>query len=117
LPDRTTGESDRFSRATRRYLARRAFGYFRKTGKSDPARVGRAMRIALPLYRDANLDTPEKLLDAWSLLHALYAWSPVISRDSRGVRVAPGKSLGELAPAPYWPKAFEGRDDLLAMLA
>jgi hypothetical protein len=117
VPENAAGESERFSRSTRRYLARRAFRYFRKLGKSDPARVGRAMRIALPLYRDEHLDTPEKLLDAWSLVHALYAWSHVIVRDSRGVRVAPGRSLGELAPAPYWPAVFEGRDDLLAMLA
>jgi hypothetical protein len=54
----------RFSRATRRYLARRAFRYFRKIGKADAARAGRAMMVALPLYRDAHLDTPMKLLDA-----------------------------------------------------
>src|SRR5262249_5650899 len=61
--------SERFSRSTRRYLARRAFRYFRRIGRTDVARYGAAMRRVLPLYRDEALSTPEKLLDAWGLMH------------------------------------------------
>lgn len=111
-------ELARFTRATRRYLARRAFRYFRVIGRSDKARYGRAMRIALPLYRDEHLDTPVRLLDSWALLHVLYAWSPVLDRNARGIRVAAKRSLGELAPAPYFPDAWKGQlDALLAMVA
>lgn len=103
-----TYETARFSRATRRYLSRRAFRYFRGIGRSDKARYGRAMRTALALYQDAHLDSPVRVLDAWSLLHVLYAWSPVLDRSPRGVRVAPGRSLGEVSPAPYFPDAWKG---------
>ena len=103
--------SARFSRATRRYLARRAFRYFRRLGKADPARYGRGIRLALALYEDRHLDAPERLLDAWGLLHALYAWSPVLDRQHSGVRVAEGKQLSELVPAPYWPAAWRGVED------
>jgi hypothetical protein len=110
-------ESTRFTRATRRYLARRAFRYFRRLGKSDPARYGRAIRAALTLYEDEHLNTAEKLLDSWGLLHALYAWSNVIDRSPRGVVVSDGQVLKDLAPAPYWPAAWRGvEDELFALL-
>lgn len=109
---------NRFARATRRYLARRAFRYLRRLGKLDAARHGRAARTLLALYRDEDFAQPERLLDAWSLVHVLWAWSPVLVRDPRGVRVAPGRTLAELAPAPYFPEAFRGvRDELFALLA
>jgi hypothetical protein len=111
-------EALRFSRATRRYLARRAFRYFRVIGKADPARYGKAARAALALYEDRHLDAPERLLDAWGLLHVLYAWSPVLDRDPRGVRVAKGRSLADLEPAPYWPQAWRGvHGELLDLVA
>ncbi len=120
VPDRLFAKktSERFTRRTRRYLARRAFRYFRAIGRTDRARYGRAMRMALPLYRDAHLDTPVRLLDAWGLLHVLYAWSPVLERLPRGIRVTKGRSLAELAPAPYFKDAWlGGTDALLGMLA
>jgi hypothetical protein len=109
-------ESPVFSRATRRYLARRAYRYFRMLGHRDVARYGKAMRLALPLYQDAHLSTVSKLLDAWGLLHALYAWSPVIDRAPSGIRLAEGKSLSELVPAPHFPDAWKGVfSDLIGM--
>jgi hypothetical protein len=114
--ERLDGERDaapRFTRATRRYLARRAFRYFRRLGRTDPARYAAATRLALPLYEDRHLASPARLLDAWSLLHTLYAWSPVLERDPRGVRVAAGRSLAELEPAPYFPATLRGCDAAL----
>lgn len=64
-------ETPRFSRATRRYLARRAFRYFRAIGRADRARYGRAMRLALPLYEDRHLDAAVRILDSWALVHVL----------------------------------------------
>lgn len=98
----------RFSQRTRRYLCRRAFRYFRVLARRDPARYGAAIRGALALYQDAHLDTPSQILDAWGLMHALYWGSPVLDRQPRGIRIAAGRSLSELAPAPFCPESWGG---------
>ena len=107
----------RFSAATRRYLARRAFRYFRRLGYGDAARYGRGVRAALARYDESALDRPERLLDAWGLVHALYGASPVLDRDPDGVRLAAGRTLSELEPAPLHPTAWRGCfDDVLALV-
>jgi hypothetical protein len=109
--------SGRFTRATRRYLKRRALRYFRRLGYRDIDRYGRAIRAALMLYEDQHLEKPEHLLDAWGLVHALYWGSPVLVRDPGGVRLASGRSLADLEPAPMHPKAWEHCfEELLHML-
>jgi hypothetical protein len=112
------GENDpRFSIRTRRYLQRRAFRYFRRIGGKDPARYGRAVRAALALYQDAHLDTAQKLLDSWGLVHVLYGRSPVLSRVPRGVVLTPGCVLSELGPAPIHPDSWKGcLGDLITLL-
>lgn len=102
------GDSAVFSRVTRMYLRRRAYRYFRHIAHGDVARYGRAMRIALPLYRDDALDSPAKLLDAWGLMHTLYRYSPAIVRNARGVHLAREAKLADLAPAPHVPAAWTG---------
>lgn len=97
----------RFTHATRRYLARRAFRYFRRIGHRDVARYGRAMRYALALYKDEHLSTPMRLLDAWGLVNALYSHSDVLLFGGR-VTVATGRTLAELRPAPRFPAAYDG---------
>lgn len=107
----------RFSRATRSYLARRAWRYFRELGERDEARYGKAIRAALALYRDEHLAEPVHLLDAWGLLHALYGGSAVLDFDPRGAKIVPGATLGELGPAPAFPGAWENAfDDILGLL-
>ncbi len=109
--------STRFSRATRTYLARRAYRYFRGVGFRDVARYGRALRIALPLYRDDRLDTPARFLDAWGLLHALYHRSPVLRTGTHAFDLARNTKLADLAPAPHFPAAWLGVfDELYAAL-
>jgi hypothetical protein len=98
----------RFSQRTRRYLRRRAFRYFRVVARRDPSRYAAGIRAALALYQDAHLDTPSQLLDAWGLMHALYWGSPVLDRDPRGIRIAAGRSLAELEPAPFCPESWGG---------
>lgn len=111
-------DSPVFSRATRRYLVRRAARYFRLLGRTDVARYGRAMRIALPLYRDEALSTPARLLDAWGLLHALYRYSKVLVQTTRGFALAGDAKLADLAPAPRYPEAWKGVfDELVEVLA
>lgn len=101
-------KAPRFSQRTRRYLRRRAFRYFRLLARRDPARYGAAIRAALALYQDAHLDTAAQILDAWGLLHALYWGSPVLDRQPKGIRLAKGRSLAELTPAPFCPEAWTG---------
>ncbi|MBK9258403.1 MAG: hypothetical protein IPM54_01040 [Polyangiaceae bacterium] len=104
---RRNESSPHFSKATRRYLQRRALRYFRDIGRKDPIRYGVAVRKALVLYRDDCLDKPERLLDSWGLVHVCYYGSPVLKRDPYGIRVASGYSLGELEPAPLHPRAWQ----------
>jgi predicted DNA-binding WGR domain protein len=107
----------RFSKRTRTYLTRRVFRYFRRLGHKDAARYGRAMRAALPLYRDENLSTPARLLDAWGLMHALYGWCKVLEKAPRGLRLREGSALSELEPAPYFAPVWEHVfDELVVML-
>jgi hypothetical protein len=111
-------ERARFSMRTRTYLCRRAFRYFRRIGKRDLARYGRAIRGALALYDDASLQKPEQLLDAWGLLNALYWGSPAINRTQiTGARLARGHTLAELEPAPMFPGAWQRAfEETFAML-
>ncbi len=98
----------RFSRRTRLYLVRRAFRYFRAVARKDETRYGQSLRAALVLYEDRHLELAEQLLDSWGLVHALYWGSPVLVRDPRGIRLAEGRALAELAPAPFAPEAWQG---------
>lgn len=102
---------DRFSRVTRRYLARRAFRYLRRIGYGDPARYVTVASSALALYRDEHLARAEQLLDAWSLVSILYGKSPVLAKTANGFALAPGAMLSSLTPAPWfegaWKNAFE----------
>jgi hypothetical protein len=106
-----------FSRATRGYLVRRAWRYFRRLGWRDPARYGRAIRVALALYEDRHLAKPENILDAWGLVHALYHGSEVLVREPKGVRLRAFCTLADLAPAPFRPQLWMGcRDELFALV-
>ncbi|MBZ4422585.1 hypothetical protein [Myxococcus sp. RHSTA-1-4] len=111
----------RFSRVTRQYLQRRAWRYFRKQShaktQGSAAKYGTAIRAVLALYQDEHLSRPERLIDAWGLMHALYHGSPVLLRRPKGITVADGHTLAELRPAPYCPDAWRGcRDALLDLL-
>ncbi|NMO13795.1 hypothetical protein HPC49_01965 [Pyxidicoccus fallax] len=108
----------RFSRATRQYLQRRAWRYFRKKKNGgNVARYASAIRPVLALYQDEHLSKPERLIDAWGLMHALYHGSPVLVREPKGITVADGHTLADLQPAPFCPEAWRGcRDALLDLL-
>jgi hypothetical protein len=90
-----------FSLPTRRYLRRRAWRYFRVIGKSDPARYVRAAVGFLTRYTDADVGSDIHLLDSWGLVHALFHHSPALVSPAKGWAFAEGKSLADLAPAPY----------------
>lgn len=105
-----------FSMATRRYLRRRAYRWFRMLGRREPARFFGGVTIALGLYRDADLEKPEQILDVYGLTNLLYYNSPVLERDTKRLRVAHGRTLAELEPAPLHADAWRGNAEPLLRL-
>ncbi|MFO0597752.1 MAG: hypothetical protein U0228_20790 [Myxococcaceae bacterium] len=97
----------RFSFSTRRYLQRRTWRYFRTFARESASAYRERVMQVLPLFRDEHLATVEALLDGWFLVHALYGKSEVLDRKPLGVVVASGKSLADLAYAPYCPQAWQ----------
>jgi hypothetical protein len=59
------------------------------------------------LYRDEDLERGENLLDSWSLMNAAFYRSPALKIDSERVRLADGRSLGELEAAPRFEQLWE----------
>jgi hypothetical protein len=107
-----------FSIATRCYLRRRAWRYFRKLGKIHPDRYVVAVSEALALYVDEDVADGLALLDNWGLVHILFHRSPVLLARSSGWTVAPGRSMAELAPAPIFePLWAESLGAVVALMA
>lgn len=95
-----------FSVATRHYLRRRAWRYFRRLGRRSPERYIPAVTEALLRYRDDDAASGLALIDNWGLVHILFHHSPALVRDDRAWRVAPGRSLAELGPAPMFARLW-----------
>ena len=114
----TKGEETReFSRATRRYLMRRALRYFRHLGHQDASQYRSVIVQALKIYREEHLNTVGRLLGSWGLMHLLYGRSTVLKRHPRGIRLAQGGSLDALTPMPWFPELWaEAFTDLLELL-
>ncbi len=105
--------SDRrwFSLATRRYLQRRVWWYFRRLGRTDPARYIAAATTALALYRDAELADGFALLERFGLMHLLFHSSPALRMKGIGWDLAPGQTLADLAPSPAFEAAWRDRPE------
>ncbi|HEY1192348.1 MAG TPA: hypothetical protein VGE74_32290 [Gemmata sp.] len=95
-----------FSVATRNYLRRRAWRYFRKLGRQHPDRYLPAVCTALKLYTDADAPDGLALLDNWGLVHVLFHHSPALEAKPTGWRLAAGGSLGQLQPEPMFRKLW-----------
>jgi hypothetical protein len=91
-----------FSVATRNYLRRRAWRYFRKLGKAHPDRYVAAVSRALALYRDEDVVDGLSLIDNWGLVHILFHHCPAIEARPGGWSIKGGRSLAELAPSPIF---------------
>lgn len=96
-----------FSIATRVYLRRRAWRYFRRLGRTAPARYVPGVKEALLLYRDGDMASGLALIDNWGLMHNLFRFSPALALGDREWRVAEGRSLAELEPAPRYAALWE----------
>ncbi|WP_165253535.1 hypothetical protein [Paludisphaera soli] len=95
-----------FSVATRHYLRRRVWRYFRRLGRRSPERYIPAVTEALLRYSDDDASSGLALVDNWGLVHILFHHSPVLVSDDRGWRIAPGRSLAELEPAPMFARLW-----------
>ena len=74
-PGRARKRLDRlrlFSVATRQYLRRRAWRYFRRMGKNSPERYIAAISRGLVRYTDEDVSDGLALIDNWGLTHALF---------------------------------------------
>ena len=91
-----------FSLATRHYLRRRAWRYFRRLGREHPGRYVAAASEALALYRDEDAADVSALLDNWGLVHILFHHAPALRALPSGWTARPGRLTGGLAPAPIF---------------
>jgi hypothetical protein len=110
VPPPTRKRLDRlrlFSVATRQYLRRRAWRYFRRLGRKSPERYVPAVLRALPRYRDDDVSDGLELIDNWGLIHILFHRSPVLVAHPAGWAPAEGRDLQELAPAPIHERLWE----------
>jgi hypothetical protein len=110
VPARTRKRLDRlrlFSVATRQYLRRRAWRYFRRLGLSHPERYVSAVVSALVRYTDEDVNDGLELIDNWGLIHVLFHRSPVLVAQPAGWTPAEGRTLDELAPAPIHERLWE----------
>lgn len=106
-----------FSVATRQYLRRRAWRYFRNLGKQNPDRYVDAVADCLIRYDDQDVQDGVALLDNWGLMHILFHGSDQIVSNPRGWRLADDGSLGKLKPAPAFETLWQrSADPLLKVL-
>ena len=94
--------------ATRQYLRRRAWRYFRKLGKQRPERYIPAVTAALKCYRDEDVADGLALIDNWGLIHILFHDSPMLRARVSGWSLAPERALRELGPAPKYADLWRG---------
>jgi hypothetical protein len=96
-----------FTHRTRHYLRRRAWRYFRWLGYARPADFPAAVAPALRRYDDEDLAKGENILDSWALLNICFRGSEVLEFTPTHLRLAPGRTLGELRAAPRFAPAWE----------
>ncbi len=96
-----------FSVATRQYLRRRAWRYFRRLGKNDPGRYVTAVSRGLVRYTDSDVSDGLALIDNWGLIHVLFHRSSVLVPRTTGWAPADGRSLAELSAAPCFERLWE----------
>jgi hypothetical protein len=101
------GDGEAFTTATRHYLRRRVWRYFRRLGHHDPKRYLPAVLEALLLYRDADIDNGVHLLDNWGFTHVLFHHSPVLAARRSGWVLKEGESFRDLKPTPAYATAWD----------
>lgn len=96
-----------FSIATRRYLRRRAWRYFRLLAFRLPADYVREIFVALARYEDADLKKGEDLLESWGLMNACFRGHDALKFTAHGAKIRAGRKLSDLSAAPFRPQLWE----------
>lgn len=96
-----------FSLATRLYLRRRAWRFFRRLGYRDPGGYVAAVASALARYSDGDLSGGHDLLESWGLASALFRHSRALRFTGTWITVADGCSLADLQPAPRFARLWK----------
>jgi hypothetical protein len=115
-PARVPRHGRLFRYRTRKYLRRRAWRYFRRMGYQRPADYPGAVARALTRYGDEDLARGEHVLECWALLHACFHNSDALDFSARRVALREGRTLAELAPAPYFPALWRKPESLPVLL-
>ena len=105
-----------FSHATRNYLRRRAWRYFRELSHSKPMAYVAFVASAMREYEDADFASGINILDNWSLMHACYFHHDALTFTASHANLVAGRSLSELTPAPYQPAAWQTPKGSLALV-
>ncbi len=106
-----------FSVATRHYLRRRVWRYFRKLAETDPERYTRSVRQALILYRDEDFENGVSLLDRWCLMHVAFGLHPLLEARSNGWVFRESLNESQLEPYPAFESHWETDTESLALIA
>ena len=93
-----------FSNATKHYLRRRAWRYFRRLGHKDGPAYLSGIAHALVRFEDDDVRAGENLLDNWGLMHACFGKSPVLVFNARHTNLSASGSLADLQAAPMFER-------------
>ncbi len=103
-----------YSPATRQYMRRRAWRYFRRLGKAHPERYVAAISEAMALYDDADVGSGLALIDNWGLVHAAVPRQPGAGRSPSRLATGGGSIAlgGRAGPDLRGPLAIVAQGDL-----
>jgi hypothetical protein len=108
-----------YSFATRHYLRRRSWRYFRRMAFARPSDYVPAVARALVLYTNDDLASGVDLMSRWAFLHATFGKSDRLERTRDYFRVVDGKTLAGMPPAPAFPELWnrpEAAETLVELL-
>lgn len=112
MPGRPPSRSDRearlFSYRTRYHLRRRAWRNVRRLFHRDPELYRATAARVLRGYVDADFAEGVRILDARCLLDLCHRHDPALVFSTNRARLAPGRTLAELTPAPRHLAAWTG---------
>lgn len=109
LPDIRNKTTNRlFRHRTRNYLRRRVWRYFRWLSYRQPSEYLSAITTALIAYKDSDFQAGENIIDNWSLMHACFFHSDVVTFTAAHTNLKKGQSLGSLSAAPYQAELWRG---------
>ena len=117
--NRSEGRSGRFlfSVATRRFLQRRLWRYFRRLATVDSVRYLDAVCHLLLEYSDTDTPDGTGLLDCHGLIHVLFGESEVLQATKSGWQLSPERRLAELRATPPYRALWAGGPERLWKLA